>query len=111
MSDKIFDDKEKIKEKIKEEIEITSGNITATLFNRKVAPVWILTDGDNPGWELIFNPFFRENKSFVLDEMKRKGFKGDGRKGDTINIARFIKTKEFGRTVMREYKKRRKENG
>jgi len=69
MNDEIFDDEETL--------QVTNGVYTARLFNRKIAPVWIVTDNSKTEWQITFNPFSEENKYFVLDEIERKGVKVD----------------------------------
>jgi len=93
LSDEVFDDIESVK----------SGDYEARLEGI----YWEIFEGDK--YIIRLNPF--SNRFAIIEEMKRLGMKIDKRLSESDQIKDFVKTKNCGRFILREYKKlRRREN-
>ena len=90
MGDEIFDDTE---------LRVTSGDYEARLRWY----IWEIFEDDK--YITRLNPFWKENRFYIIEEMERLGIKIDRRLSECDRIEDFVKTKNCGRFILREYKR------
>ena len=91
MGDEIFNNIESVK----------SGDYEARLEGI----YWEIFEGDK--YIIRLNPFWKENRFAIIEEMKRLGIKIDMRLSECDRIEDFVKTKNCGRFILRGYKRRK----